>query len=286
MTKVEIRAPAKVNLTLHVTGQNEDGYHTLDSLVVFADVYDTITATIAPDLRLSIDGPNSHGIPTDDSNIVLKAAETLRRSRNVIQGAAITLNKALPHAAGLGSGSSDAAAALNALADLWNVVPLDQDAPEVLRLGADVPVCLAAPTPMRMSGIGETLVAAPTLPDCALVLVNPGDTVPTNEVFQSLTTKENPPMGEIPVGMDIDSFAAWLGTQRNDLLPPARRIAPGIDAALDRLNAMPKVRWAGLSGSGATCIGLVENMADARQVARVMQVAEMSWWVAPAQVLR
>ncbi len=279
------RAPAKINLTLHVTGQRDDGYHLLDSLVVFADVADQIDVTLATDLRISVNGPFSEGVPTDHTNLVIRAAETLRRVHGVTQGAAITLEKHLPNAAGIGGGSSDAATALSLLADLWNVPPLSPHMAEVLALGADVPVCMAAPTPQRMTGIGDVLTPVLNLPDCAVVLVNPRVKVPTQGIFRGLSSRSNPPMDSLPDGADFDGFVHWLRQQRNDLLPPARALAPEIDTALAKLSAMPNVKFAGMSGSGATCFGLVPNMADARHVARAIQVSEMAWWVAPAQVL-
>ncbi|MEY1557399.1 4-(cytidine 5'-diphospho)-2-C-methyl-D-erythritol kinase [Yoonia sp. R2331] len=278
-------APAKVNLTLHVTGQRDDGYHLLDSLVVFADVADQIAVTAAPDLRITVSGPFSDGVPTDHTNLVIRAAELLRNACGIGEGAAITLEKHLPNAAGIGGGSSDAATALGLLAKLWNVAPLPPNASKVLALGADLPVCMAGPTAQHMTGIGETLTPVPDLPDCAVVLVNPRVKVPTQGIFRGLSSRSNPAMTPIPRAGDFDGFAHWLEQQRNDLLPPARALTPEIDATLAKLTAMPKVRIAGMSGSGATCFGLVRNMADARHVARAIQVSEMGWWVAPALVL-
>ncbi len=286
MTTVKAQAPAKVNLTLHITGQRDDGYHLLDSLVVFADVGDDLTATIAPDLRLSLSGPGTEGVPTDHTNLVMKAARALQSARGVGLGAAITLHKYLPTAAGIGGGSSDAAATLKMLSELWEVDPLPLNAPEVLALGADVPVCLRGPRPARMTGIGEVLSDVPTLPDAALVLVNPAVVVPTGKVFQGLSTKVNRAMRPIPDGLDFDGFAEWLSAQRNDLLIPAQRVTPEIDETLSKLRAMPQVKLAGMSGSGATCFGLVRNMADARFVSRAVQLSRQNWWVAPAQIFR
>ena len=93
-------------------------------------------------------------------------------------------------------------------------------------------------------------------------------------------------MYSVPVGADIDEFARWLKYQRNDLLPPARQIAPEIDAALNTLESNPLVLAAGLSGSGATCYGLVRDIGAARQVAKSIQVSHMNWWVVPTQVLK
>jgi len=278
-------APAKVNLTLHVTGQRDDGYHLLDSLVVFAGVADQLGATVSPDLQLKVSGPFAMGVPTDDTNLVMRAAKALQDRRGVKLGASLRLEKNLPHAAGIGSGSSDAAIALTMLADLWGVAPLPSDADEVLALGADLPVCLCAPNPTRMSGIGDVLAPVAALPDCALVLVRPPVAVPTQGVFKALKDKNGSAMNPLPAGLDFAGFAAWLGQQRNDLLAPASVIAPEVTEAIARLKAQPGVAVAGMSGSGATCYGLVRDMATARRVARVIQVTHMNWWVAPAEVL-
>jgi len=283
---IKATAPAKVNLTLHVTGRRDDGYHLLDSLVVFAGVCDQLSATSSPDMRISVSGPFSPGVPNDDSNLMMRAAIALQRVRGVELGAALTLEKHLPHAAGIGSGSSDAALTLAMLAELWGVPPLPADAPEVVALGADVPVCLQAPAPTRMTGIGEMLSDVPRLPDCALVLVRPPVDVPTAAVFQALTSRDGSGMDDLPLGLDYDGFAQWLAAQRNDLQAPAETIAPEITQAIAALRALPVVSFAGMSGSGATCYGLVKDMATARQVARRMQVAHMNWWVAPAAVLQ
>lgn len=285
MATIKGRAPAKVNLTLHVTGQRHDGYHLLDSLVVFADVADQLSAVTAPDLRLQVSGPFAQGVPSDETNLVMRAAVALQKARGVTQGAQLTLEKNLPHAAGIGSGSSDAAIALTMLAELWGVDPLPSDAAEVLALGADLPVCLCAPDPMIMSGIGGTLVPAEKLPRCALVLVRPPVAVATGAVFKGLESKNGGPMDPLPAGLDFDGFAGWLAAQRNDLLAPASTMAPEIGEALGLLKKQPGVALAGMSGSGATCFALVRDMAVARRVARVAQLSKMNWWVAPAEII-
>jgi 4-diphosphocytidyl-2-C-methyl-D-erythritol kinase len=118
------------------------------------------------------------------------------------------------------------------------------------------------------------------------VLVNPRVAVPTGRVFQGLAQKANPAMDAVPSGLTFDAFTDWLKSQRNDLQSPAEIIAPEITRALNRLDRLPQVAWAGMSGSGATCVALVKNMSDARAVARVLQVAEMGWWVTPANILK
>lgn len=286
MTILKGLAPAKINLNLHVTGVRDDGYHELDSLVVFADVGDQITVTSNADLLLEVSGPFAEGVPTDHTNIVVKAAEVLRKHHGVELGASVRLEKHLPNAAGIGGGSSDAAIVLSMLAQLWEVAEVPRDLPSVVTLGADVPVCLCAPEPIRMTGIGEKLSAVPALPDFALVLVNPRVTVPTGPVFQNLKSKTNAGLSPLSSQLDFDGFVAWLKMQRNDLAVPACEVAPEVETVLNKLMRLPSVAYAGMSGSGATCFGIVRNMAEARAAARAIQVSEMNWWVVPAQVLK
>lgn len=278
--------PAKVNLALHVTGRGGDGYHQLDSVVVFAGTGDQLSATPARDLSLAVSGPFAAGLPTGEENLVLRAARALRAARGVEKGAAIRLGKNLPQEAGLGGGSSDAAATLRLLADLWDVEPLASDAPEVLALGADVPVCLQAPRPMRMRGRGEALDPLPDLPACGLVLVNPGARLSTGEVFGRLASRENPPLPDPPPGpLTVTAFAEWLRSCRNDLQAPAEALAPPVAEALALLGRTSGVLLATMSGSGATCVGLTRDMAAARAAARTIQIARPRWWVVPALML-
>ena len=278
-------APAKVNLTLHVTGRRSDGYHLLDSLVVFGGVGDQLSVQTAQELSLIVEGPFKQGVPTDDTNIVLRAAHALRAARGLTGGATIRLAKHMPHAAGIGGGSADAAAVLGLLAKVWGTDPVIPDEPWVAELGADVPVCLSGPSPMRMGGVGDLLTPAPRLPPFALVLANAGQPVPTTEVFAGLSGHDGDTMPPIPDGLDFDGLCAWIGRQRNDLQPVAEAICPGVGQALDRLQSMREVRLSLMSGSGGTCVGIVRDMAAARTVARALQVREMGWWVAPAPVL-
>jgi len=276
---VEAFAPAKINLTLHVTGQRADGYHLLDSLVIFADAGDILGFAPAEDLSLAVTGPRAEGVPADGRNLVLKAAALFEETR----GAVITLDKRLPAAAGIGGGSSDAAAALRGLARLWDRA-LPGDA-AVLSLGADVPVCLT-PRPVRMRSVGEEITEAPVLPDMALVLVNPGVEVSTPAVFGALTRKDNPPMPEPPGWADAAGLAHWLAGQRNDLEPPARALAPVIDTVLEALAASPGCLIARMSGSGATCFGIYATRAEAENAAQILAGAAPGWWVTAAEPFR
>jgi 4-diphosphocytidyl-2-C-methyl-D-erythritol kinase len=274
-------ARAKVNLTLHVTGRRDDGYHLLDSLVVFAGIGDRLRIAPAPALSLAVTGPFADGVPTDGGNLVLRAAEALRAARGVRDGAAIVLEKDLPHGGGIGGGSADAAAALGALAALWQVAPLGAD--EALALGADVPVCMAGPAPQWMRGIGERVAPAQPLPPFRLVLVNPGASLPTPRVFRagafSAEGVRTGPGAPPPRAPGLEAFTDWLAAQRNDLEAPALRLAPVIAEALAALRARTGCRLARMSGSGSTVWGLFETAAGARDAAASIARDRPSWWV-------
>ncbi len=268
----EAFAPAKINLTLHVTGQRADGYHLLDSLVVFADVGDRVAVTPGEGLVLSLDGPMAAGVPLGDDNLALRAARLLG-----VDGASIRLTKNLPTAAGIGGGSSDAAATLRALARLTGR-PLPGRA-ALLTLGADLPVCMI-PAPQRMRGIGELLEPVPALPDLWMVLANPGVHVPTPAVFRALARKDGAPMPDpLPVFADAAALADFLRSQRNDLEEPAVALAPVIGAALRGLAAQDDCLLARMSGSGATCFGLFADAGAADRAAADLRQTYPGWWI-------
>jgi 4-diphosphocytidyl-2-C-methyl-D-erythritol kinase len=178
-----VRAPAKINLWLNVVGRRADGYHLLDSLIAFTDLADEIEAVSSERLVLTVDGPLAPALAGETDNLVLKAARLLADFAGVAPRAALHLTKHIPVAAGLGGGSADAAAALQALVELWRVaLPVEELFDLAGRIGADVPMCLAG-RPARASGVGERLAPAPPLPSCAILLVNPGVALPTAQVF-------------------------------------------------------------------------------------------------------
>ncbi|UWQ84215.1 4-(cytidine 5'-diphospho)-2-C-methyl-D-erythritol kinase [Leisingera caerulea] len=263
----EVFAPAKINLTLHVTGRRDDGYHLLDSLVVFADTGDRLLLEPGPEMALEVSGLFADGVPADQRNLVWKAASGAGWTGR------ISLDKKLPHGAGIGGGSSDAAAVLRALAGQGAGIP--QDLP--LSLGADVPVCMAARA-SRMQGIGEQVTPA-ELPELPALLVNPGVHVPTGAVFSALAARENPPMPEgIPSFTSAGDCAAWLAEQRNDLEAPALTAAPDIGRVLSDLRSSRQALLARMSGSGATCFALYPTKKAAHMAAYEVGAEHPGWW--------
>ena len=272
--KVVRSAHAKVNLWLNVVGRRADGYHLLDSLVAFVDLADRVEVAAADRLALKVDGPLAGALGTEPDNLVLKAARLLADRAGVSPRAAIRLSKHVPVAAGLGGGSADAAAALRALVDLWRVaMPEDELFDLAARLGADVPMCLAGRAAF-VSGIGERLAWAPPLPPAAILLVNPRKALATRDVFAARTGGYSPERPTTLGWSSLEDLAGLLAARGNDLLPAARTLEPAVGIVLDRLVAGP-ARYAGMSGSGATCFALYETLDRARAAAATLPG---EWW--------
>ncbi|WP_068314400.1 4-(cytidine 5'-diphospho)-2-C-methyl-D-erythritol kinase [Polycladidibacter hongkongensis] len=275
-------AQAKVNLALHITGLRADGYHLLDSLVVFPAFGDRITCTIEDEFALSISGEFAAPLQGDIAeNLVLTAAKRLRQALGTTKAAHINLQKNLPVAAGIGGGSADAAAALVALQQLWGqTLPAQQLHHLATSLGADVPMCLAG-APVRTQGIGDELSPVPFMPKgMAIVLANPRRPVSTPAIFTRLKKRENPPLPSMPdTFKDAQELATWLHTTRNDLQETAVALEPSIGQALQALADQPQTLFARMSGSGATCFALCENIKAAEALAQNLQRMLPSHWI-------
>ena len=275
-------APAKVNLTLHVIARRPDGYHEIESLVVFADVGDRLTFTPGATLSLTTRGPTAAAAGPSGDNLVLKATRLLAERVEGLRVGAFTLEKRLPVAAGLGGGSSDGAAALRLLARANRLALDDAHVAEAARLtGADVPVCLD-PRPRVMRGVGEILSAPIDLPLLPAVLVNPGVAVPTRDVFAALRLLQasSPLEGEgWGGGCERADVVVKLAKHRNDLEAPAIALQPVIADVLSELSAAPKCSLARMSGSGATCFGLFASARPAKAAAQALRARHPGWWV-------
>lgn len=275
MMRLTEAAPAKVNLTLHVTGRRADGYHLLDSLVVFGPAQDVLHAEPDTGLSLQLGGPFAAGLVAEPDNLVLRAARSLAAWAGRAPNAALVLEKNLPVASGIGGGSADAAAALRLLVRLWSLdVPAAVLAELAAGLGADVPVCVAG-RPTRMRGVGDVLSPAPGLPQCGMLLVNPGVALATASVFRARDADFSPPMDLPESWLDAAAMASDLAAMQNDLEPPALALCPEVGAVLAALRATSGCLLARMSGSGATCFGLY---ADAGAAARASEGLPVNWW--------
>ncbi|WP_413204350.1 4-(cytidine 5'-diphospho)-2-C-methyl-D-erythritol kinase [Rhodospirillum sp. A1_3_36] len=278
-------APAKVNLTLHVTGKRPDGYHELESLVVFSGVHDTLIAEPAEDFSLSITGPNAQGLEGEGDNIISRAAHRLADLTGKRVCARLILIKRLPVAAGIGGGSADAAATLRALNRLWGLDRALGAYMELARgLGADVPVCLRGEA-VTMAGIGEILTPAPVLPPTWLLLVNPMKPVSTPAVFKARRAGFSAANPLVEEPEDGGAFAAALALRTNDLADPARLVEPEISDVLTAIEDAPGCLLSRMSGSGATCFGLFADAESCAEAARTLGEEKSGWWVSAAPLV-
>jgi len=271
-------APAKLNLFLHVVGKRWDGYHLLESLVVFTEFGDTLEFYPDDTLSLDITGEFSDKIVADENNSVLKAARTLKEKIGCRHGARITLRKRIPVAAGLGGGSSDAAAVLRALPKLWNI-PVEFALLQNIAagLGSDVSVCLGA-KPALVRGVGEQVTPVDIPVKAWVVLINPLLPVPTIEVYRRYSSGF-----DVSSPLDpVDSFSALIcemSERRNALTEASVSLCPAIAEALQALRETEHCQLARMAGSGATCFALYEKEAQAKAAAQQLKKTFPDWWV-------
>lgn len=284
---LNIFAPAKVNLYLHLTGRRDDGYHLLDSLVAFADIGDRVRIEPATDFTFAVEGPFARAFTAQEkdaspnsSNLVVRAvwamAEAMRRPPAI----RVTLEKNIPLAAGIGGGSSDAAAVIWGLIQLWNIkLTAAQWLPKLmLGLGADVPVCLPC-QPVRMRGIGDEFSPVPSYGDIPILLVNPGARCPTADVFRLYDGGFRSSAPALAEGQGPAALAAALRDTGNDLTVPAMAIVPDIATVLEMLEQQPQCLLSRMSGSGATCFGIFEDETSVLDAAEHIMRAHPGWWV-------
>ena len=277
-------APAKINLALHVTGRRADGYHLIESFVVFTELGDRVSARLADHDGFALEGPEAGALSAEDAtgNLVVRARDALReaarQSGRLLAPVHITLDKRLPVASGIGGGSADAAATLQLLCELWDFRPGPEHLSQIaLRLGADVPMCLIG-QPLIARGIGEAIEPAELGFRLDLVIVNPRIGVSTPAVFQALESRDNAPV-PAPQGLgDRDQLISWLATTRNDLAPPARRLVPEIGECLSALTHSGAL-LARMSGSGASCFGLFESPETASEAEKRLRRQKPAWFV-------
>jgi 4-diphosphocytidyl-2-C-methyl-D-erythritol kinase len=280
---------AKINLTLRIVGRRADGYHELESVVAFADVGDMLWLQTGASLALEIDGPYAQtcGAPAD--NLVLKAAAALSAQVAGLRLGRFTLTKNLPVASGMGGGSADAAAALRLLVhgnrQIFSCVDFSDARVRsaALAVGADVPVCLESKTRI-MRGVGEQLSPSLELPALPAVLINPGVALSTREVFAKFTIAQAGKTNLSDVPRSEDALIEFLTQHGNDLTQAAIACAPVVAEVLEALSAVPGVRLARMSGSGATCFALFATAGEAAAAAWLIQASHEDWWVRPATI--
>lgn len=278
------RAPAKINLTLHIEGRRPDGYHELQSLVAFAGAGDYLSFAPAEYFDLTLEGPTAFEAGDGGDNLVARVERALRTEKPGLISGAFHLVKRLPVAAGIGGGSSDAAAALRLLARANGLAADDPAIYAAARqTGADIPVCID-PRAKMMGGVGERLGSPLALPPLFAVLINPRVPVETRAVFQKLGLRPGESLGygphpAIASGMDFESLLRALKKGRNDMEDAACVLAPVVGHVLAVLSGARGCRLARMSGSGATCFALFESCRQAGAAAKAISRGHPDWWV-------
>jgi len=290
MKTVHQFAPAKINLTLHVTGRREDGFHLIESFVAFADIGDEITVARHDGFDISVSGPFAPLLQNEKNNIALEAAISFVNGfRDCLPGVHVDLVKNLPIAAGMGGGSSDAAAVIRALAYLVDINVSRTAAGQLaVGLGADVSVCLD-PQASFMSGIGNIVTTLPALPEIYAILVNPNIKMLTGAVFAALAVpgairRDEEGLKPEHAFVDAHDLAGFVGSCRNDLEAPALRMCPEISDVREALLARDGCLLARMTGSGATCFGLFAEKAQAQRGADYISAKAPRWWVKPCRL--
>jgi len=282
---VKVFAPAKINLFLHVGNRRDDGYHALESLVVFADIGDELLIEPSNGFALALTGPFGTKLESEQDNLIAKAARALGAKSGRKPDVKITLTKNLPVASGIGGGSADAAAALRGLVQFWDLKISQPELHTIAEtLGSDVPACLLSET-LWMTGRGEGIEPVPGVPPAPLVLVNPGVGVSTKDIFANLKDRVGVGQATKPNGdLSILALADYFKSNRNDLEKPARQIAPVIGEVLSAIAAGGALRTR-MSGSGATCFGLFADDKTAEAAAEKLANDHPNWWVKKARIV-
>lgn len=281
---VKVFAPAKINLFLHVGNRRDDGYHALESLVVFADVGDELLIEPAKAFSLALDGPFGGNLADEQDNLIAKAARALGARAGRSPDVKITLTKNLPVASGIGGGSADAAATLRGLTQFWGLkIPHAEMQALAETLGSDVPACLVSET-LWMTGRGEGIEPVAGIPPAPMVLVNPGVAVSTAQIFANLKNRVGLGQAAKPkANLSVLALADYFKSNRNDLENPAREIAPAIDEVLRAISHSGALRTR-MSGSGATCFGLFTDDNSAEAAAAKIAEDHPQWWVKKARI--
>lgn len=279
MARITLQARPKVNLFLHVTGKRDDGYHLLDSLVVFPDgINDTLTFDDGDYFTLR--GEFAPLLTGDDQdNLVLRAVRAFPGQK----GMSIRLDKDIPPGAGLGGGSSDAAMTIRALEQIHGALPSTDRDRILLSLGADVPVCYEG-TPSRFKGIGDVITPAPPLPPFHIVLAWPGVPSFTKDVFAAYDKNYSAPLGDLPDFQTQDDFLEFLKSTRNDLGPAAEKTCAPIADARTIMNAQSGCALARMTGSGSCVFGLFKEKGDAQNARTNLSIHNPSWWVRAGEI--
>ena len=277
-TDMQAIARAKLNLTLHITGRRDDGYHLMESLVAFAEIGDVVRVVPSAYVSLTLSGEFAESCGDNADNLVLRAARLLQTALGETRGAAIHLEKHLPVGAGLGGGSSDAATVCALLLKHWgHIMPEKTLAELLLPLGADMPMCVAS-RPLIARGIGEDIEILASFPRLHAVLVWPGVTLDTKRVYGAYQQEDRNLISDYKFN-SADALIESLKNSRNMLQRAAIACASEVAEVLLALETLPQRPFVRMSGSGACCVAYFADADDASSAAAHLSARYAHWWV-------
>lgn len=282
-----MKTPIKINLALHVVGQRRDGYHLLESLVVFSDDGDRLSIEQNHCDEFIIQGRFARQFSNHNDNLVVRARDYLRqKTHGNCFPVKIVLEKNLPISSGIGGGSGDCAATLVVLNELWHAGYANGKLPALGQaLGADVPACLSFIVnrkPLLMAGIGEQIQPLTAFPQLNIVIVNNGTAIATPRVFSALANKFNPALKNPPKSSSLNEVIDYLKTTRNDLDKAAQTIEPELGQILTEL-CQTGAAFSRMSGSGATCFGIYETFEAANRASQTLKIRHPDWFIKDLQ---
>jgi len=273
-----VKAFAKINLFLHVLGKNDRGYHLLDSLFVFADIGDDIVISRNDSEKITVTAYGEFGndIPTDDSNLVVKAAHTF----GVFKGLNIKLTKNVPVSSGIGGGSADAGAVIRGLIKMNNLQLSENEITrKATSVGADVPACVYSKS-CRIGGIGEQIEPFSIGEKFKVLLINPLRKIMTKDIFGIGVKKFS-----MKADIDKNNLALSLKNTRNDLVEPASQLVPEIKDIIISLSKTKDCVFSGMSGSGATCFALYSTSDDLKTAEAALRRQYKDYWIKTGNIL-
>ena len=285
MISLKVKAPAKLNLFLEITGRRADGFHELDSLFVFASEADCLSLEKAKSWSFGVKGSFAETLTQENSedNLVMRAARTIIKELQLDEALKICLVKNLPVAAGLGGGSADAAAVLKAICQLYQKQPDQQRLNDLaLQLGADVPSCLISQAQI-VRGIGEISHRLTAFPGLHSVIVNPGVPLSTAAVFKSWS-RDFTPARSWPQTSDVQTWFDFIQERHNCLQETAITLCPLIAEVLSEVSQTQGCHLSRMSGSGPSCFGLYKTEVEAQEAAVLLSKAHPSWWIRYAKL--
>lgn len=272
MDELNLKALAKINIGLDVLRKREDGYHDVKMIMQTVHIYDRIKIEKTKESGIQI-STNLYYLPTNENNLIYKAAKLMMDEYGITEGIRVDLQKYIPVAAGMAGGSTDAAAILYGMNQMFDLnLSMETLMEHGVKIGADVPYCLMRGTALA-EGIGEKLTALPPMPKCPILVAKPAAALSTKFVYENLKLDDasiHPDIDALIADIQADDLHAMANHMGNILESVVMPNYPEIKQLKDLMNANGALNSM-MSGSGPTVFGLYETQKDAKRAYEAVQ---------------